>query len=236
MLSPSSSNPASHTRAYYGAPNQDPDDMKRNIDSFTPMNTPLVPYTTRRALPDGSPFTLLSQTQHDSSISYSTYSDCGVAEVPRPQQQHQQPQPSRSAGLGNAAPFVDSAITNGSSTSHNPKFRFRCSNCGKGYAQQQGLNRHYKERHDPNICVFCDYQWTRPYEYRTHITKHHPDVDPDPILGKPVGSRRKTAIFIGRRRPQIISPPLLPLIRSRRPAEVLTVKKSDDATLLCRRL
>src|SRR5260370_13015981 len=174
MPPPSSSEPSRPHSESFGndnrylpgsSPNQlsfDPDGIKLNIDSsptssspsspsLTPVTTPLVPYTTQ---PDASPFTPLSQTQHDSFSSFSTYSDYGVAQVPRLQQQHQQPQPSRSAGLGNAAPFSDNAITNGTSTSHNLKLPFRCNICDKRYAQRQGLNRHRSEKHDPNLCMY----------------------------------------------------------------------------------
>ena len=83
---------------------------------------------------------------------------------------------------------------------------FLCDKCEKGYAQRQGLNRHYRKEHDPSLCKYCDFEWSRPYEYRAHLKKHHPKVDRNEVLGKVKGSRRRAAI-IARHRPQQDLPP-----------------------------
>ena len=83
----------------------------------------------------------------------------------------------------------------------NIKRPFRCDTCGKGFKQTQGRNRHYREKHDPDLCVLCDVEWGRPYQYRDHLETHHPGVDPDMIIGKTDGSRRRVASF-ARRAPQ----------------------------------
>jgi hypothetical protein len=44
-------------------------------------------------------------------------------------------------------------------------------------------------------------QWTRPNLYRTHLENRHPNVNPDEVLGKPAGSRRRSMI-VGRDLPQ----------------------------------
>jgi hypothetical protein len=80
---------------------------------------------------------------------------------------------------------------------------YLCKACGERYAQPQGLNRHYRARHDPSSCIYCGVKWSRPYQYRGHIEKQHPDVDPDLVLGKAAGSRRKATI-IGREQPPAI--------------------------------
>jgi hypothetical protein len=80
---------------------------------------------------------------------------------------------------------------------------YLCKACGERYAQPQGVNRHYRAKHDPSSCIYCGAQWSRPYQYRDHIEKQHPDVDPDLVLGKAAGSRRKATV-IGRERPSAI--------------------------------
>jgi hypothetical protein len=84
--------------------------------------------------------------------------------------------------------------------------RFLCDECGAEYAQRQGLNRHHREKHEPSLCMYCDAEWGRPYEYRDHLEKHHPDVDRDMILGKTAGSRRRSASFARHRSQQVSLP------------------------------
>ncbi|KAI0265259.1 hypothetical protein BGY98DRAFT_1191886 [Russula aff. rugulosa BPL654] len=84
--------------------------------------------------------------------------------------------------------------------------RFSCNDCGAKYVQQQGLNRHRREKHKPNLCMYCGAKWGRPYEFRDHLEKHHPDVDRDMALGKPAGSRRRSAIFVRRPSQQVSLP------------------------------
>jgi hypothetical protein len=71
---------------------------------------------------------------------------------------------------------------------------YPCKACGERYAQPQGVNRHYRAKHDPSSCIYCGAKWSRPYQYRDHIEKLHPDVDPDLVLGKAAGSRRKATV------------------------------------------
>lgn len=80
---------------------------------------------------------------------------------------------------------------------------YLCKACGERYAQPQGVNRHYRAKHDPSSCNYCGANWSRPYQYRDHIEKRHPDIDPDLVLGKVAGSRRKATV-IGREQPPAI--------------------------------
>ena len=84
-----------------------------------------------------------------------------------------------------------------------PERPYLCNACGERYAQPQGVNRHYRAKHDPSSCIYCGAKWSRPYQYRDHIEKQHPDVDPDLVLGKAAGSRRKAAA-LGRDQPPAI--------------------------------
>jgi hypothetical protein len=95
---------------------------------------------------------------------------------------------------------------------------YPCKACGERYAQPQGVNRHYRAKHNPFSCIYCGINWSRRYQYRDHIKKQHPDVDPDLVLGKAPGSRRK-ASAMGKGQPPAIKhdrriqavPPRLPL-------------------------
>jgi hypothetical protein len=83
---------------------------------------------------------------------------------------------------------------------------FCCDTCGKKFKQSQGFNRHYREKHDP-ICLFCDVKWSRPYQYLDHLKTHHPDVDPDTVIRKTAGSRRRVAnLARGALQHQVLSP------------------------------
>jgi hypothetical protein len=76
----------------------------------------------------------------------------------------------------------DQSLSSSKSSRQRSKPQFSCDPCGKRFVQRQGLNRHRLEMHEHGH--LCDFQWQRPYEYRRHLEKHHPDVDPDIILGK----------------------------------------------------
>jgi hypothetical protein len=69
-----------------------------------------------------------------------------------------------------------------------------CSPCRTSYSQRQGLTRHIRKAHNPNICLLCEFKWGRRYEYRNHLKMKHPGVDPDMILGKAPGPRRRATI------------------------------------------
>ena len=85
------------------------------------------------------------------------------------------------------------------------KRSYVCHTCGKIYAQPGSVMRHYRAKHNPNSCTYCGAMWSRPYQYRDHLERHHRDVDPDLVLGKPADSRRRAKV-IGRGRPQNVSP------------------------------
>jgi len=86
--------------------------------------------------------------------------------------------------------------------------RFKCDACDICYEQIQGLNRHLRKKHDPDLCMYCDFEWSRPYEYRAHLTKHHIGIDPDIVLGKAAGSRCRSAVMARRRPQRQASPPV----------------------------
>ena len=90
---------------------------------------------------------------------------------------------------------------------------YTCDTCGETYSQRQGVLRHRRKAHkNPHSCLYCDFKWSRPDQYRTHLERSHPDVDRDYILGKPAGSRRRSMI-IGRDLPYHFSTPVIKLGR-----------------------
>jgi hypothetical protein len=74
-----------------------------------------------------------------------------------------------------------------------PNGRYRCTICGLGYAQAQGLTRHHRETHEASLCTRCnDFKWGRPYRYKEHLKKRHPDIDPNVALEEATKTRRRT--------------------------------------------
>ncbi|KAI0296867.1 hypothetical protein BC826DRAFT_1103666 [Russula brevipes] len=65
-----------------------------------------------------------------------------------------------------------------------PKGLYSCIICGCNRAQRQGLWLHYREKHFPNSCMYCGtFKWGRPYRYRKHLEKEHPEASPEVDLG-----------------------------------------------------
>ena len=57
---------------------------------------------------------------------------------------------------------------------------YPCDICGKRYAQQQGVRRHYRATHGhPNSCSYCNFKWSRPYLYLAHLKTKHRNVVSD---------------------------------------------------------
>jgi hypothetical protein len=95
---------------------------------------------------------------------------------------------------------------------------YSCTICGEEYAQMQGVRRHIRTEHHPSSCLFCDFKWGRPENYRSHLTKRH-ELEVaivDVILGKPAGSRRRSTI-LGRDQRQNVSSPAIKHDRPTKP-------------------
>ena len=76
-----------------------------------------------------------------------------------------------------------------------PNGRYTCNICRLGYAQPQGLSRHYRETHKASLCMYChNFKWGRPYRFKEHLKKRHPDVDPNVALEKATKARRRVTI------------------------------------------
>ena len=97
-----------------------------------------------------------------------------------------------------------------------PERPYFCDICDKHYSQSQGVSRHCREAHNlPYSCLHCNYKWSRPYQYRIHLEMWHPDVDADHVLGKPAGSRCRSAAITTRRDPHLPAPVTDPDRRNR---------------------
>jgi hypothetical protein len=115
---------------------------------------------------------------------------------------------------------------------------YSCEVCGERFAQPQGVKRHYRAKHDPSSCIYCGAKWSRPYLYRDHIEKHHPGVDPDQVLGKAAGSRRKATVIASEesfaikhdRRAQAVSPRPTPTLPGLAAAKATHVPSTFSST------
>ena len=85
--------------------------------------------------------------------------------------------------------------------------RYRCT-CGRDYAQPQGLARHLRETHGACICMYCGvFAWARPYRFREHVKRKHPEVDPDVALEKTTCLKNRRGVTINTKDlPQCSSP------------------------------
>jgi hypothetical protein len=83
--------------------------------------------------------------------------------------------------------------------------------CGRAFAQRQGVTRHQREAHAElgfgtnRRCGRCGEPWARPYMFKEHLKKMHPDVDADAELEKVKDSENSRNHLPQAR----ISPPIL---------------------------
>ncbi|KAI0278271.1 hypothetical protein BGY98DRAFT_1096835 [Russula aff. rugulosa BPL654] len=72
---------------------------------------------------------------------------------------------------------------------------------GKLNQQQIMQLRDYADKHKPKdnstrkLCMYCDVVWNHPDQYKDHLREHHPNLDPDAVLGKVPGSQRRDKII-----------------------------------------
>lgn len=75
------------------------------------------------------------------------------------------------------------------------KVPYLCKDCGKVYAQPQGLSRHRHEMHEPKLCTFCGaFKWGRRYLLKGHLKKEHPELDTDEALSEATGARHGATV------------------------------------------
>jgi hypothetical protein len=112
------------------------------------------------------------------------------------------------------------------STSGALKCPYSCDICGKRYSQPQGVGRHRREVHEARPCVYChDYEWGRPYLYRRHMQRRHPDIGPDPTLQQTTGTRHNATMDTQLRRPTSTPPAITVSPLDDDPQPNLTTKK-----------
>jgi len=75
------------------------------------------------------------------------------------------------------------------------KCKYTCNICLKTYSQKQGVRRHQREKHNASLCMHCySFEYGRPYRYKEHLRKHHPDVDIDKALADAARTYRETTM------------------------------------------
>ena len=45
------------------------------------------------------------------------------------------------------------------------------------------------------LCMYCDFEWNHPYQYKDHLRERHPNLDPDAVLGEAPGLQRRDKII-----------------------------------------
>lgn len=89
------------------------------------------------------------------------------------------------------------------STRRVPKGPYSCDICRKVYAQPQGVSRHHREAHSSKTCTYCgDFEWGRPYRFKEHLKRRHPNIDPDVAVDEARRIHRRAATTIRRYLPQ----------------------------------
>lgn len=106
-----------------------------------------------------------------------------------------------------AAMWLQSRATNAECR---PEKKYRCSSCQRGFTQPQVLSRHVKDTHEAKeSCPHCLSQGSnftfskgRPYVYRKHLAKQHPEIAPP----KRASRYTKESSNLGARQTQIVRP------------------------------
>ena len=107
------------------------------------------------------------------------------------QQSVQQDQPQH-FHVTDKGPAATSSQSHPPSTHGAPRHRYFCDLCDKGYSQRQGLTRHQREVHKPNLCRHCGtFEWGRLYLFKEHLERCHPHVDLNTELQKAQMNSRK---------------------------------------------
>ncbi|KAI0296872.1 hypothetical protein BC826DRAFT_188450 [Russula brevipes] len=120
------------------------------------------------------------------------------------EQRNQRPQFQKKS-RGAAAPSPSSLQP--PSISGPPNSPYSCNDCGKTFAQSQGVSRHRRETHGASLCMICrSFEWGRPYRLREHLKKRHPDVDPDKALAQATKAQRRATMTARRRPKRPVSP------------------------------
>ena len=75
------------------------------------------------------------------------------------------------------------------------KGEYTCHICLKIYSQKQGVRRHQREKHNASLCMHCySFEYGRPYRYKEHLRKYHPDVNIDKALADAARTYRETTM------------------------------------------
>ena len=111
-----------------------------------------------------------------------------------------------------AAPQLRSRTTNAEGR---PVQKYRCSSCGRRFTQPQVLGRHVKDMHETkescSHCVSFTFSRGRPYVYRKHLAREHPEVA-SPEVQEEASRDAKESQNLGTRQAQVRPLPLSHLV------------------------
>ena len=87
------------------------------------------------------------------------------------------------------------------------KKKYWCSSCESGFTQPQVLSRHMKDTHETKrSCSHCLSQGSnftfsrgRPYVYRKHLAKQHPEIAPTEVRQKTPRYRKESSNLSARK-------------------------------------
>lgn len=116
--------------------------------------------------------------------------------------------PMRHTAVGSTNKIIQTSPTASSTLTKGSISKYLCGDCDGQFLHRQSLLRHRKSVHNKahRFCWYCNFKWTRPYEYKNHLKKRHPSADIVKVLGKRPGSRR-TSLIMARDLAPHISPP-----------------------------
>jgi hypothetical protein len=94
-----------------------------------------------------------------------------------------------------------------------PEKKYWCSEpgCGRGFTLPQVLGRHMKDMHETKeSCSHCFFTYSRgrPYVYRKHLARQHPEIDPPEVPQKDPRSAMEGS-NLGSRQAQSVRPIIL---------------------------
>jgi hypothetical protein len=165
-----------------------PSDLRHQYNPFTtnPSSSPSEPSSSGTTSPDVS-VSLYSQW-NPSTPPVTGYKDQGASRA-RPHQSRELNRETTPASFTRGP----APSTRYSCIRETARRLYSCKDCGKEYAQPQGLRRHRIDTHEPELCIYClSFQWGRPYILRKHLKDKHPELNLDAALEVAMRSRRGT--------------------------------------------
>jgi len=138
----------------------------------------------------------VEKTPHDSDSTPSGLPQIPCTTTAQYQQSTPRDGPQQFQGMEKAPSTTSSRSSRRRAPIHGaPRHRYFCEVCSREYAQPQGVTRHRREMHTPNLCRHCGvFKWARPYLFKEHLERAHAHVDPDAELEYERRARAKSQL------------------------------------------